>query len=125
MLPLKLKVYLFENDRKIEKFSDDQWNELTIIFEKLVRNLKEEDKNIKIENFNKTNVPYITMDIEVDEDDVSEVRLEEIASYLAGDETENPVYLEDKVYYAQSDIILDNEEESFLDRFNKLAIDTM
>ena len=53
MLPLKLKVYMIDDDRRIENFTKDQWDTICIIFEKLVRNIKGELDYVEIENFNK------------------------------------------------------------------------
>ena len=38
MFPLKLKVYIVEDGRRIENFNEEQWKETCIIFQKLVRN---------------------------------------------------------------------------------------
>ena len=40
MIPLKLRVYLLDGDKKLEKITKEQWGETSIIYEKLVRNLK-------------------------------------------------------------------------------------
>lgn len=126
MLPLKLKVYVMDGDRKIQNFNEEQWSEVCIIFQKLVRNLKEEINNLDITNFNKDEIPYITMDINFTTDeDLTEEKMEYIASYLSGEETENPVYFngEDPAVYAQSSIVLEDENESLLDRFNKMVLE--
>lgn len=118
MTSLKLRVYLLYENKKLEKITKEQWEETTIIYEKLVRNLKNELKNIKINNFNKDKPPYITMDI--DTEDLEEDKLIYIANYLSGNETENPVYIGEKEFFTESEIVL---EESVLDRFNKIISD--
>jgi hypothetical protein len=119
MIPLKLRVYLLDGDKKLEKITKEQWGETSIIYEKLVRNLKNEFKNIKIINFDKSKSPYISMDIDLEED-LEEDKFIYIANYLSGNETENPVYFDDKEFFTESEIIL---EESVLDRFNKIFSD--
>ena len=134
METLKLKVYMIDGERKIENFSPKQWDEVCIIFEKLVRNLKEEKPEIKISDFNKINKPYITMKVGYEEifnpDKMDEDEDEGyIARYLSGEETENPVYFDEdeEPHYVGSTIILEEKEEkdttSLLERFNKLAVD--
>ena len=129
MLPLKLKVFLIEEERKIENFNEEQWCEICIIFQKLVRNLKEEMTKIKIENFCADSIPFVTMEISFEDDDdedVDEDRLQYIASYLSGEETENPVYFnnEGEPLYAKSTIVLEeNKSESLMDRFNSMVDD--
>lgn len=121
MLPLKLKVYIEEDERKIVNFNEDQWEEVCIIYEKLVRNLKEEMKDIKIENFDKSKSPYITMEIDIDEN-IDEEKLVYIASYLSGNETENPVYFTDEdCYLTGSNIVI--EKTNILDRYNQILSD--
>ena len=135
METLKLKVYMIDGERKIENFSPAQWEEVCIIFEKLVRNLKEEKPEIKITDFDKTKKPYITMQVGYEEISSSDKMDEDededyIGRYLCGEETENPVYFGDdeEAHYVGSTIILEEEKEekdnsSLLDRFNKLALD--
>ena len=127
MLPLKLKVYLNEGERKIQNFNQEQWKEICIIFQKLVRNLKEEIPEISIENFCIDTIPYIVMDINFSEGyKINEEKSEYIAAYLCGDETENPVYFEgeEKPHFAESEIVLEeNDRESLLERFNMMVND--
>ena len=127
MLPLKLKVYLIDGERKIQNFNQDQWKEICIIFQKLVRNLKEEIPEISIENFCIDTIPYIDMDVNFSDGyEVNEEKLEYVAAYLCGDETENPVYFEgeENPHFAGSEIILEeNNSESLLERFNMMVID--
>ena len=59
------------------------------------------------------------MDIDLEED-LEEDKLIYIANYLSGNETENPVYLDDKEFFTGSEIVL---EENVLDRFNKIFSD--
>ena len=121
MLPLKLKVYMIDDDRRIENFTKEQWDTICIIFEKLVRNIKQELDYLEIENFNKEKMPYITMEVNYPDDlEIEEDKVDYIARYLAGEETDNPVYFtDDDVNEVGSTIIL--EEEKTLDRFNKMA----
>ena len=46
-----------------------------------------------------------------------------IADYLSGNETENPVYIGEEEFFTESSIILTDEEENFIDRFNKIMLD--
>lgn len=121
MLPLKLKVFMLDDGRKIEKFTPEQWDQICIIFEKLVRNLKEEMEYIEIEDFDKSQSPYITMEVNYPDDiEIEDEKVDYIARYLSGEETENPVYFTDEDFNeVGSTIIL--EEEKTLDRFNKMA----
>jgi len=124
MFSLKLKVYIMEGDRRIENFNEDQWKETCIIFQKLVRNLKEEVPEITVKNYCETDLPHVTMDLDFD-DDLPEEKVTYAISYLSGNETDNPVYFEgdEEPSMADSEIIFeDNEEESLLERFNKMAV---
>ena len=127
MLPLKLKVYINDGERKIENFNKEQWNEICIIFEKLVRNLKEEIPEINIKNFCIDTIPYVVMDVNFSEGyELNEEKLEYVAAYLCGDETENPVYFEgeETPHFAGSEIVLEeNNTESLLERFNMMVKD--
>ena len=126
MLPLKLKVYAMDGDRKIENFNEEQWKEVCIIFQKLVRNIKEEIKSLEIDNFCTDEICHITMDLYFkDEEEITEETMSYIGRYLSGEETENPVYFnqEDPPVNAESIIILEDESESLLDRFNKMVLE--
>ena len=127
MLPLRLKVYLMEGDRKIENFSEEQWDEICVIYLKLVRNLRQEIPEMEVDNFCNETIPYISMEINFPESyELTEEKLEHIAQYLCGDETENPVYFreEEEPHFTGSDIILKKEDTaSLLERFNKMVID--
>jgi hypothetical protein len=126
MLPLKLKVYAMEGDRKIENFNEEQWKEVCIIFQKLVRNIKEEIKSLEIDNFCTDEICHITMDLSFkDEEEITEEKMSYIGRYLSGEETDNPVYFneEDPPVNAESIIILEDESESLLDRFNKMVLE--
>ena len=68
MTTLKLKVYMEEEDRRVENFNQEQWNETCIIFQKLVRNIKEEFDNLVIDDYDESQIPFITMTVDVKED---------------------------------------------------------
>lgn len=124
MFPLKLKVHIMEGDRKIENFNKTQWSETCIIFQKLVRNLKEELPEVSVKNYSEKDIPYVTMDLEFG-DDLPEEKVTFAISYLSGNETDNPVYFEgeEEPCMADSEIIFpEEEEESLLERFNKMAM---
>ena len=125
MFPLKLKVYIMEGDRKIENFNKTQWSETCIIFQKLVRNLKQEIPEVEIEDYCEDDIPYVTMKL-VFQDDFPEEKITYAISYLSGNETDNPVYFdeEEEPCMADSDIIFEEKQESILDRFNKMAVDS-
>ena len=126
MFSLKLKVYITDGDRKIENFNKNQWEETCIIFEKLVRNLREELPEVVISNYSEESIPYVTMDLEYNED-ISEDKMNYALSYLSGNETDNPVYFEgeEEPCMADSEIIFDEEkEESLLERFNRMAVES-
>lgn len=124
MFPLKLKVYIMEGERKIENFNNEQWQETCIIFQKLIRNLKEEVPEVTVQNYCQTLVPYVTMELVFD-DSVPEERVSYAMSYLAGYETDNPVYFDEdeEPCMANSDVIFEEDKnESLLERFNKMAM---
>tara|TARA_R110002074_G_scaffold365617_2_gene539378 strand:+ start:17 stop:406 length:390 start_codon:yes stop_codon:yes gene_type:complete len=127
MFPLKLKVYIMEGDRRIENFNKDQWEETCVIFQKLVRNLKEEIPELEIKNYCEKEIPHVTMDL-VFKDDFPEEKVTYAISYLSGNETDNPVYFEgeEDPCMADSEIIFDEVEkdDSLLDRFNKMAVES-
>lgn len=115
-----------DGDRKIENFNKKQWEETCIIFQKLVRNLREELPEVVISNYSEESIPYVTMDLEYNED-ISEDKMNYALSYLSGNETDNPVYFdeEEEPCMADSEIIFEEEkEESLLERFNKMAIES-
>lgn len=126
MLSLKLKIYIVDGDRKIENFNKTQWDETCIIFQKLIRNLKEEVPEVTVTNYSEENIPYVTMDLAYD-DNISEDKMTYAMSYLSGNETDNPVYFdgEEEPCMADSEIIFeDDKEESLLERFNKMAVES-
>ncbi len=128
MFPLKLKVYIMEGDRTIQNFNKEQWTETCIIFQKLVRNLKNELPDVEVKNYCEDKIPYITMELLFPEE-FSEDKITYAISYLSGNETDNPVYFdgEDDPCMADSEIIFEEEqenEESILERFNKMAVDS-
>ena len=128
MTTLKLKVYMEEDDRRIENFSQDQWNEMCIIFQKLVRNIKEEFDNLVIEDYDESQIPYITMKVDVKEDtEFSDDDLVYVFDYLSGKNTENPVYLPDGEHLINSEIVQEEDRDAshkdLLERFNQLAMD--
>ena len=127
MFPLKLKVYIIEGDRTIENFNKDQWKETCVIFQKLVRNLKQEIPEVKITDYVEDKIPYVTMNL-VFPEDFSEDKITYAISYLSGNETDNPVYFEgeDEPCMADSEIIFDEpeENETLLERFNKMAVES-
>ena len=122
MTTLKLKVFLLKNGTKCSVFSKEEWEETTIIYEKLVRNLKEEMKSLEITNFDKSKPPFITMEVNSTKD-LKDEDLTYIADYLSGNETENPVYIDEEEFSTESSIILSDREENFIDRFNKIVLD--
>lgn len=128
MSTLKLKVYMIEEDRHVENFSQEQWDEICIIFEKLVRNIKLDLDNIIIEDFDKSQIPYVTMKLDIKNDtEISDDDLLYTIEYLSGEHTENPVYLPDGMHLVNSKIINEEDKDSsdkdLLDRFNQLVID--
>ena len=128
MTTLKLKVYMEEDDRRIENFSQDQWDEMCIIFQKLVRNIKQEFDNLVIEEYDQSQIPYVTMKVDMKEDtEISDDDLIYIFDYLSGKNTENPVYLPDGEHLINSEIVQEENHgashKNLLDRFNQLALD--
>jgi len=128
MSTLKLKIYMNEEDRKVENFSQEQWDEICIIFEKLVRNIKLELDNIEVEDFDKSQIPYVTM--RVDEKEGTEITDDDLIyaiEYLSGEHTENPVYLPDGMHLVNSEIVIEEDKDTsdrdLLDRFNQLVVD--
>jgi len=125
MFPLKLKVYIMEGDRRIENFNKDQWTETCIIFQKLVRNLKQEMPEVEVKDYCEDSIPYVTMNL-VFKEDFPEEKVTYAISYLSGNETDNPVYFEgeEDPCMADSEIIFEEKEESLLERFNKMAVNS-
>ena len=61
------------------------------------------------------------MKVNISEDSkISDDDLIYIFDYLSGEHTDNPVYLQDVEHLVNSEIML-VENETFLDRFNKIA----
>lgn len=121
MTTLKLKVNMITDKLKMEDATEDNWNEICIIFEKLIRNIKQEYPDLIITKFDKTEKPYVSMKVDISEDSkISDDDLIYIFDYLSGEHTDNPVYLQDVEHLVNSEIML-VENETFLDRFNKIA----
>ena len=121
MTTLKLKVNMITDKLKMEDATEDDWNEICIIFEKLVRNIKQEYPDLIITKFDKTEKPYVSMKVNISEDSkILDDDLIYIFDYLSGEHTDNPVYLQDVEHLVNSEIML-VENETFLDRFNKIA----
>jgi hypothetical protein len=126
MYTLKLKVHAMDGDRRIENFSKEQWEEICIIFHKLVRNIKEEIEEVVIADLTTDNICYISMEVDFP-DEMKDEKVLYIFDYLQGEYTENPVYFNetDEPVYAGAEIIFENDPdsgESLLDRFNRMAI---
>ena len=121
MTTLKLKVNMITDKLKMEDATDEDWNEICIIFEKLVRNIKQEYPDLIITRFDKSEKPYVSMKVNIMEDSkISDDDLVYIFDYLSGEHTDNPVYLQDVEHLVNSEIVI-VENETFLDRFNKIA----
>lgn len=121
MTTLKLKVNMITDKLKMEDATDEDWDEICIIFEKLVRNIKQEYPDLIITRFDKSEKPYVSMKVNINEDSkISDDNLVYIFDYLSGEHTDNPVYLQDVEHLVNSEIIV-VENETFLDRFNKIA----
>lgn len=121
MTTLKLKVNMITDKLKMEDATDEDWDEICIIFEKLVRNIKQEYPDLIITRFDKSEKPYISMKVNITEDSkISDDDLVYIFDYLSGEHTDNPVYLQDVEHLVNSEIVI-VENETFLDRFNKIA----
>ena len=125
MTDLKLKVKMYDGDRVIQNFNQEQWDETCIIFQKLVRNIKEEIPDLVITDYCQDSIPYVTMKVDVkDDSEISDEQLVYVFDYLSGAHTDNPVFLHDGEYHVDSVIILEKEsEEDFLTRFNQLVSD--
>ena len=121
MTTLKLKVNMITDKLKMEDVTDEDWDEICIIFEKLVRNIKQEHPDLIITRFDKSEKPYVSMKVNITEDSkISDDDLVYIFDYLSGEHTDNPVYLQDVEHLVNSEIVI-VENETFLDRFNKIA----
>ena len=126
MTTLCLKVHMHDEGRKIQNFSQDQWDEVCIIFEKLVRNIKIEYPDLIIDEFDKSEIPYVTMRVDMKEgSEISDDQLTYVFDYLSGEHTDNPVYLPDGIHLVNSEIIVENEDEglSLLDKLNLMVKD--
>ena len=126
MTTLCLKVHMNDEGRRIQNFSQDQWDEVCIIFEKLVRNIKIEYPDLVIDEFDKSNIPYIAMRVDVKEDtEMTDDQLTYVFDYLSGEHTDNPVHLPDGIHLVNSEIVVENEEEgmSLLDKLNLMVQD--
>ena len=126
MYTLKLKVHAVDGGRKIENFSQEQWDEVCVIFQKLIRNIREEVPEVTIDDLTMDRICYVSMELDFP-DEMDDEKGIYVINYLCGEETENPVYFNetDDPVYAESDIIFDDDPdsgESLLDRFNKMAI---
>ena len=105
----------------VRKFEADSLDEA-------LKNIKLELDNIEIEDFDKSQIPYVTMKIGEKEDtEISDDDLVYAIEYLSGEHTENPVYLPDGMHLVNSEIIIeedkDTSDKDLLDRFNQLVVD--
>ena len=65
MTTLKLKVNMITDKLKMEDVTDEDWDEICIIFEKLVRNIKQEHPDLIITRFDKSEKPYVSMKVNI------------------------------------------------------------
>ena len=126
MYTLKLKVHVMDGERKIENFNQEQWDEVCVIFQKLVRNIREEVPEVTIDDLTMDRICHVTMELDFPDDMDDETGIY-VINYLSGEETENPVYFNetDDPVYAGAEIIFDDDPdsgESLLERFNRMAI---
>ena len=124
-MDLKLNVKVLEEDKDIMNMSEDDWSTCCIIFEKLVRNIKQEDDNVIIEDFDVSEKPFVKMTLDYKVDNIDDDQMVYIIDYLSGIYTENPVYLKDDMCHVEATVEVEESDttSTLLDRFNKMVLD--
>tara|TARA_R110001632_G_scaffold47513_2_gene120355 strand:- start:57 stop:461 length:405 start_codon:yes stop_codon:yes gene_type:complete len=125
IIDLKLKPYAeCEKNGNIFIFDDDEWDLISDLFERLVRNFKQSYPKINISKLDTLKKPYIYIDLEKEE-----FLEEEIFYYieiLSGFDSENIIFFDDDKYVIRCNLEEKEEEEvkeNMLDKFNSLVLD--
>jgi hypothetical protein len=121
MTSLTLKVKIKGENIDLKNRSDEDWDEMCIIFQKLIRNIKQEFPSLCITDFDKSQKSIVSMKVGLEDDsELTDDNLIYVFDYLTGHYTDNVVYIGDKKILLEAEVI-NQEQESFLDRFNGLT----
>lgn len=119
---LKIKPY-GENQKGdlIKNFDEEEWDLVIDLQERLIRNFKQQYKNVQFDNLTHDN-KTITI-VFGSKDGISEEELEEYIETLCGYNMENVIFFDDVEYYIRGEIIIDDKKEkpSLLDKLNTLT----
>jgi hypothetical protein len=128
LVELKLQPYAESDDNEIlEDFDDEEWDLISDLFERLVRNFKESYPKVEFTRLDSLEKPYIYMSFQ--KEDLVDEEIDYYIEVLTGFTNDNIIFFDDIKYSIRASIDLDylkeksKEKESFLDKFNKLAMD--
>ena len=123
---IKIKPYA-ENEKGhvIKDFNEEEWDLIIELYERLIRNFKENYNDIKFKDLSHDK-KFITM-IFTKKKKLTEEDLGNYIEILGGYNIENTVFFEEENYSIKAEIICDENKKknklNFLDKFNKLTED--
>ena len=123
---LKIKPY-GENEKGnlIKEFTEEEWDLIVDLHERLIRNFKETYHDVKFKDLSHDK-EIITM-VFTKKKEMEEEELEEYIETLCGYNMENTIFFDDEAYFIRGEIVLDDDIKekkiTALDKFNKLTED--
>jgi hypothetical protein len=125
IIDLKLKPYAeCEKGDNIFNFDDDEWDLITDLFERLVRNFKQAYPKVNISKLDTLKKPFIFIDLEKQE--FLEEEIDYYIEILSGFDSENIIFFDDVKYVIRCHLEEKEDEEvkeNMLDKFNSLVLD--
>jgi len=122
MFCLKFKPFgtCDSEELSIENFEDENWDLVYDLFERLAKKFTSLYPSVKITKMENLN-PFIN--IYIQDDDFSEETLSKYCQILSGNLTDNIIFFGEHEFIIRSEIIIDEQKPTFLDKFNDLALD--
>lgn len=124
IIDLKLKPYAeCEKGQDIFEFDDDEWDLVSDLFERLVRNFKQAYPKVSITKLDTLKKPFIYIDLE--KNDFLEEEIDYYIEILSGFDSENIIFFDDEKYVIRCNLEEKEEDvkENMLDKFNNLVLD--
>ena len=122
IIDLKLKPYAeCEKGQYIFDFDEEEWDLVSDLFERLVRNFKQVYPKVSITRLDTLKKPFIYIDLEK-----NEFLEEEIGYYieiLSGFDSENIIFFDDEKYVIRCNLEKEDVKENMLEKFNNLVLD--
>lgn len=124
IIDLKFKPYAeCEKGQDIFDFDDDEWDLVSDLFERLVRNFKQAYPKVNITKLNTLKKPFIYIDLEKNE--FLEEEIDYYIEILSGFDSENIIFFDDEKYVVRCNLEEKEEDvkENMLVKFNNLVLD--